>query len=484
MVYGVSEGPTGKLSPVVSARFQWVVANPIITGNNAASLTLTDNTLGAAMYYTLDSNTPAIGAADTFGPYYSGATINLTITNNALLSVRAFTNSYQPSGISVQTLIISNYVPSTVSFSPITKLAGPGATLAVPVYASLSSSAGLLESYQFRAEVAALNNDPASAVAPLTALSFSVSNFVSLTSGGGNNTFYYDPIPLNYTTNFGTQGLIVYTYTNSGLDLVGSGVVAVLEVPIPDAATNGLNYSLAIINPSGTSDGNQANVPLDGVTNIVMITNVVYLAGDTSPVTGYNASEFGDGELNNADVNNAMYASVGIREPFAFTDAYNAMDVWSPDDGDGLIGQLDWKTSPNRSLGLDTNNWIRYRTNGGVIMHVPIAWTPGGSNVAISASKPLRPAEPRRPMVDRRRAARRRPVRSGLPMPPWPLRPKPMLVRALFAPFRSLSMSGPASASVALSFAPFSPPSAMRPRRLRLSFLPPMACRRPSCSRA
>jgi hypothetical protein len=322
----------------------------------------------------------------------------LSITTNTLLSVRAFTNGYQPSGVSVQTLTYSNYVPSTISFSPTTKLAGPGATLAVPIYASLSSSAGLLESYQFRAEVEALNYDPASAVSPLTALSFFPSNFIPLTSGGNGGTFYYDPIPLNYTTNFGSQGLIVYTYTNSGLDLVGSGTVALVEIPISANATNGLTYSLTIINPSGTSDGNQATVPLEGVTNIVTITNVIYLAGDTSPAVGYNASEFGDGQLDNADVNNAMYASVGIREPFAFTDAYNAMDVWPPDNGDGVIGQLDWETILNRSVGLDTNNWIRYRTNGGVLMHVPIMWTPGGSNVPISAYKPLREAEPLRPM--------------------------------------------------------------------------------------
>jgi hypothetical protein len=398
VLYGISEGPTGKLSTVANARFQWVVANPIITGNNAASLTLTDATLGAAMYYTVDSNTPAIGAPGTFGPVYSGATITLSITNNTLLSVRAFTNSYQPSGVTLQTLTYSNYVPSTVSFSPITKLAGPGSTLAVPIYANLSSSAGVLESYQFRAEVEALNYDSNYAAAALTALSFNPTNFIALSSGGNADSFYYDPWPLNYTTNFGTPGLIVYTYTNSGLDLLSSGAVAMLEIPIPDTATNGLTYSLAIINPSGTADGNQANVPLLGVTNIVTITNVIYMAGDSSPAVGYNASEFGDGELNNADVNNAMYASVHVREPFPFTDAHDAMDVYPPDNGDGVIGQLDWETILNRSVGLDTNNWIRYRTNGGVKMHVPIMWTPGGSNVTISAYKRLGEAEPRRLM--------------------------------------------------------------------------------------
>ena len=59
-----------------------------------------------------------------------------------------------------------------------------------------------------------------------------------------------------------------------------------------------------------------------------------------------------------------MYASVGIRVPPVFTDAYNDMDVYPADDGDGLITFLDWETILERSLGMDTNNLIRFRADG------------------------------------------------------------------------------------------------------------------------
>lgn len=381
-VYAVSEGPTGELSTNVNARFQWVVANPVITGVNAASLQLGDTTLGAAMYYTIDGNTPTNGAPDTFGPLYNGATLSLNITTNVTLSVRAFTNTYAPSGVSIVQLAVSNFVPSVVNFSTNSKAGGSGATLAIPVYVTMSSSNSALESIQFRAEVAPTNGGPM--VEPLSDLSFTPFDFVVYPGVvGTNTTFEYTA----YTDN-SAEGVLIFNYTNAGLSIVGNGTVGLVEIPIPGGANYGQTYSLSIVNPSGTSDGNQASVTLVGYTNILTITDPIYMAGDSSPANGYNAAEFGDGNLNNADVNNAMYASVGIRVPPVFTDAYDAMDVYPPDNGDGLITLLDWQTVLNRAVGLDTNNWIRFRTNGGALMHQQVAWTPGGTPIALDIAEP------------------------------------------------------------------------------------------------
>ena len=126
------------------------------------------------------------------------------------------------------------------------------------------------------------------------------------------------------------------------------------------------------------------------------ISNYQYFAGDSSPSSGYEAGEFGNGSLNNSDVNNALLASVGINVPFSFTDAYNAMDVFpetSTEIGDGFITFLDWQHILLRSLGVETNNWVRFWTNGGVLSHRRTAWSPG-ETVPIGVAPELAKATP------------------------------------------------------------------------------------------
>ena len=387
-IYAVSEGPGGRLSVVVSGRYEFLTANPGIVGTSAADIQLTDITSGAAMYYTIDGSIPVDGATtNCFGPIYSGGNLSLAITSNTVLSVRAFTNDYAPSGTASLTLALSNYVPSTVGFAPISKYGGTGATLAIPVYVTLAQSNALLESFQFLAAVTPTGGNT-SMVAPLTALSFSPSDYLPF-NGGAAYEFFFQAS--DYTEG-SSQEILVNTYTNSGLTIQGHGALSLLEIPIPKTVTKGQTYSLSILNPSGTSDGNQSGVALLGLNTTLTITDPVYFAGDSSPANGYNAGEFGDGSLDNGDVNNAMYASVGIRVPPVFTDAYNDMDVYPPDNGDGLITFLDWETILQRSVGLDTNNWIRFRADGGALMHQQVSWKPGGTPIPLSAPEPMMPA--------------------------------------------------------------------------------------------
>jgi hypothetical protein len=163
-----------------------------------------------------------------------------------------------------------------------------------------------------------------------------------------------------------------------------SGVALLLAVPIPANATVGQSYSLNVLYPTGTSDGNQAGVTLNGISNTLTITDPIYMVGDSAPANGYDAGQFGNGLLDNSDVNNALYASVGIRVPFLGSDAYSAMDAYPPLSGDGQITYLDWVTILRRSLGVDTNNYIRYHTTNGVVT-VATNWTPGGPPIALSA---------------------------------------------------------------------------------------------------
>jgi hypothetical protein len=85
---GVQAGRPSSL--VVSARFQFKTASPSISGNNAALFTLTDQTVGAEMWYTTDGSDPTINGPTSTGPIISGTTLSLNASSDVLFKVRAF----------------------------------------------------------------------------------------------------------------------------------------------------------------------------------------------------------------------------------------------------------------------------------------------------------------------------------------------------------------------------------------------------------
>jgi hypothetical protein len=146
-----------------------------------------------------------------------------------------------------------------------------------------------------------------------------------------------------------------------------------LRVPVHPSALEGDTYTISLYDISGTSDGEDTDVPIVTMpTRTITIQNIPYLVGDSASSQWYAAGYFGDADLRNNDVNNAFYSSLGIRAPFSYTDVFDAMDVYPEDDpahsivgGDGQIRYLDWQHLLRRSLRLDTNNYERAWTNGG-----------------------------------------------------------------------------------------------------------------------
>jgi len=175
--------------------------------------------------------------------------------------------------------------------------------------------------------------------------------------------------------------------TNANLSLGTHAVVAMVAIPIPPTASVGDSYTIRVINPAGTSDTAGTDVLLnEGPARKLVVANIPYLVGDSSPAGWYNAGDFGNtpdgsgaGQLLLSDVNNAFNASVGIRPPFPFTDVFNAMDVFPEDapgtvGGDGQIRFLDWQIILLRQQHLNTNpifgisqtNWFRSWSATGV----------------------------------------------------------------------------------------------------------------------
>jgi hypothetical protein len=249
---------------------------------------------------------------------------------------------------------------------------GIGSVAYVPIVLDLQPGT-TVKSLDFRVEVNPTTTNKTT-IASLSMLPITTNDFVQfLGPAPGNAPVTFDFYAYNTSSN--GQGLLVSALgADTGLDIQNFGVVGLLRIPIPYNATTNESYTLNILYPSATSDGLQNNVPLAPMASqTLLVADLPYLAGDSSPADGYNAGEFGDGYLENADVNNAIYASMGIRIPPVDSDAYNAMDVYPQtpsENGDGLIQFQDWNTILLRQEDLQAPNWIRFWTNNGFLAAV------------------------------------------------------------------------------------------------------------------
>ena len=362
-IKAISTASGRKSSAIVTARFQFSVANPAVIGNNPGSVGIECATTNALIYYTTDGSDPTQSSA----LYTLGSKLNIVNgTNDITLKVRAFKNGYQASRVIGQVFTFNNLQVSSIGILH-DYFAGMGSTLIVPVEVRLNTN-DVLRSLQFRVEITPNGGAP-------TLLSDVRVEQI------GTNDFFSIPLPSTSTNgptwlayNSGsTSGVSVgFLGTNAEFQVQNSATVAMLSIPIPATATVGQTYSIGVSYPSGTSDGFQSAVPLNALTNrTITVTNMGYIVGDTAVARWYNAGDFGSGNLNNNDVNNAFYASLGLRVPYRNSDLFNALDAYPEDSvgtpgGDNDIRFLDWQTIFDRSLRLSTANWVRTWSAGGV----------------------------------------------------------------------------------------------------------------------
>jgi hypothetical protein len=118
-IKAIGEKPDGSPnSAIVQARFQFITANPILNGNNAAQFTVSDLTTNAEMWYTMDGSNPT-NAAPSVGPIPSGTTLSLQFPPGAsdlTFKVIAFRDHYQPSTVVPMVFSATNFIASTMSF--------------------------------------------------------------------------------------------------------------------------------------------------------------------------------------------------------------------------------------------------------------------------------------------------------------------------------------------------------------------------------
>jgi hypothetical protein len=269
--------------------------------------------------------------------------------------------------------------------------AGIGATPVIPVVVNLRSN-DTLRSLQFRVEVTPNSSSMPPISENFRPLSISSNDFIRVatsTESEGVSTFDAAPYTLTNGTVITRGWIIAFIGTNANFSVKNFAVVTMLAVPIPPDVSTGDSYRIRVLEPSGTFDGQQGDVDLARMSaRNITIANISYLVGDSSPAGWYNAGDFGNDDLKNSDVNSAFVASLGSRLPYVFSDLLDAMDSWPEDTpdvvgGDGHIRFLDWQLTQLRSLRLETNNWRR-------------AWSPGGvrkpQRTTLNAS-PNRPAQ-------------------------------------------------------------------------------------------
>jgi hypothetical protein len=324
----------------------------------------------ANVYYTLDGKDPTEQSTLFTNRFKVNAVTNPKV-GLQLLKARAFATNTLPSEVAslqpIETSAIG--IPQDLE-------AGIGATIVVPVVVNMKPGEQL-RSLQYRVLVYPINgatnltSDPH--VIPAGPDEFV--NVAGVTPGTA-------PTILMVVTNrLGPTNILeIYSLgisANFGVDVGSFGTAALLAVPIPTNALEGQTYAIQVANPSGTSDGVQTTVELKPLpVRTITVKNRYYMVGDTAPGVWYNAGTFGDKDnnkaLDNADANNAFAASLGVRLPFSFTDAFDAMDTFPLDTtervgGDGQIRYLDWQWIVSRALRPETTtSWWRCWSAGGV----------------------------------------------------------------------------------------------------------------------
>ena len=303
-------------SAIVQSRFQFVTANPVISGANAALFSISDLTINAHLYYTLDGSDPSStnASAVDLGVLTGTNTswpVSFTLSTNTLFKVRAFRNNYQPSGIVSNLFTSAAFQPNTITFGtafgePHSSFqARPGQFFYAPVTLQLVPGFNKMYSLQFNVTVTnGLVNPNTSLVPPAIQNGAGIDFFSMLmTQVQPSEGLYFPPsdgqwylsLPaldgsqysstlftnvsnnllgvgwlyrtgikyLNLLSNplidFDTtkQDLIAYSIAHDTLFTKGGGLVVVgaYSFQVPTNANYGDKYFIQLGSPSATSDG-------------------------------------------------------------------------------------------------------------------------------------------------------------------------------------------------------------------------------------
>ncbi len=416
-IKAVGYNPGSPSSAVVQARFQFITASPFISGNNAAQFTVTSQTTGAQMYYTTNGVDPTnVLSGSNFGPVSSGVTLSLNITTNTLFKIRAFRSNYQPSSVASALFSPTNFVANRVTFgfengeASSDFVASPGQNFYAPVTLSILPGVKMY-SLQFNLTATNLTGPVINPGAlyfrsmldkPIPNISPVVYEVIPPAM------FTLNPPPTNSIVLDGSANFMNLIFTNSSLNLLGVGwleragktnlyntlqqdlvtfsiahdtlflsaagkvVAGGFSFTVPGTATNGQTYQIQVARASATSDGIGApgsdvyiatptNGALAGGTINSLKTVTVgqrrYTVGNVYPFRWFNAGDFGNSSLANADVVQVFQSAIyNLNNPPAGSDFLDAMDSCCGTVDTSTNGMYTYPASLTNTLVTSTTN--------------------------------------------------------------------------------------------------------------------------------
>ena len=163
-------------SPEVQASFQFRAADPLVSGTNYYSFTITELTANADLFYTLDGSDPRVSGLSlssiaTYTASNNVWTVNPTVAilSNTLFQVYALRPNYQPSAVISNLFLYASARANSMGFGFASGpgssqyIASPGQHFVVPVGLSLLPDAPPIYGLQFNLTVTNLGSN---AIAP------------------------------------------------------------------------------------------------------------------------------------------------------------------------------------------------------------------------------------------------------------------------------------------------------------------------------
>jgi len=401
---GVQSGRPSSL--VVSARFQFKTANPSISGNNGALFTLTDQTVGAQMFYTTDGSDPTTNSATSIGPITSGSTLSINASSDVLFKVRAFRPNYQDSDIVSKTFTADSFVPNSISFGFASGeassdfVASPGQTFYSPVTLGIVPGTKIY-SMQFNLVVTNAGPNPGP---PVTPGAFRFVSMLEKPIPGVTPVVYEvipplmfsglfaNPPPPSAITMFDNKPFVNLTFADLGNNLLGVGwlerfnatnlydttaqdlikysqahdtlftedngkiVLGGYAFQVPPSAVPGQTYQIQIGRPSATSDG--IGMPGSAVI-ITAVTNGSFTAGTPNSIKFVTAGQrkytvgdsapfrwFNAGDFGDTNLDNSDVMQVFQSAVYSFNYPPAGSDFFDSMDSCGGLGT----NSPNGYL--------------------------------------------------------------------------------------------------------------------------------------